>query len=65
MWRLCLRLSPDGANEDDSSTDESERDDVIVDGEFFMADCPTLAPPSHLEAREGISLVPEEMLLSL
>ncbi|KAJ6653332.1 hypothetical protein lerEdw1_009232 [Lerista edwardsae] len=66
LKELQQRLSPDGGNEVGSSTEEeNELDNVVVDGEFFMADCPMLTPPSHLEAREGISLVPEEMLLSL
>ncbi|XP_066485029.1 host cell factor C1 regulator 1 [Tiliqua scincoides] len=65
LKELQQRLSEDGVNEDASSTEENELNSVVVDGEFFMADYPLLTHPLHLEPREGVSLLPEEMLLSL
>lgn len=66
LKELQQRLSQDGGNDDISSTEEeNELSSVVVDGEFFMTDCPLLTHPLNLEAREGVRLLPEEMLLSL
>ncbi|XP_028560829.2 host cell factor C1 regulator 1 isoform X1 [Podarcis muralis] len=65
LKELQQRLSQDGASEE-ASSDEDEHNSVLVDGEFIMADCPILAHPSFLqEPVGGVSLVPEEVFLSL
>ncbi|XP_020654532.3 host cell factor C1 regulator 1 isoform X2 [Pogona vitticeps] len=66
LKELQQRLSQDGESEETSSTDEYESSNVIVDGEFLMADCPMLTHPSLLQEGFGrISIIPEEIFLSL
>ncbi|KAJ7314088.1 hypothetical protein JRQ81_006023 [Phrynocephalus forsythii] len=74
MWRqayaqlkeLQQRLSQDGGSEETSSADDYESSNVIVDGEFIMADCPVLTYPSLLQEGFGkIGVLPEEIFLSL
>ncbi|XP_061445875.1 uncharacterized protein LOC133366609 isoform X2 [Rhineura floridana] len=66
LKELQQSLSQDEANEEASSTEENELNNVIVDGEFIMADCPILTHPSFLQDPvAGVSLVPEEVFLSL
>nr|XP_056720206.1 uncharacterized protein LOC130490402 [Euleptes europaea] len=67
LKELQRRLSQDSVNEEASSTEEeNECGDVVVDGEFLMPDCPLLKLPSLFQGSLGrVSLVPEEVLLSL
>ncbi|XP_063157428.1 host cell factor C1 regulator 1 [Candoia aspera] len=66
LKELQQRLSPDRASEDTSPAEDDELTTVIVDGEFIMGDCPSLAPPSlTLGGLEGSSDAPGGMFLSL
>ncbi|KAL8176614.1 UNVERIFIED_CONTAM: hypothetical protein K2H54_036975 [Gekko kuhli] len=67
LKELQRRLSQDSANEESSSTgEENECGEVVVDGEFIMPDCPLLTLPSLFPGSLGeVSLIPEEVLLSL
>lgn len=61
---LHHRLSHDGANEETTSAEENEFDNVIVDGEFIMADGPPLMQPSLMpESLRGV--IPEEAFFAL
>ncbi|XP_062994431.1 host cell factor C1 regulator 1 [Elgaria multicarinata webbii] len=66
LKELQQRLSQEGAGEETSSAEENELNNVIVDGEFIMGDCPMLTPPSLLQGGlGGVSIIPEEVFLAL
>ncbi|XP_042327634.1 uncharacterized protein LOC121932753 isoform X2 [Sceloporus undulatus] len=66
LKELQQRLFQDGVHEETSSDDEDELNNVIVDGEYIMAECPILPHPSLLQVEVGgVSVTPEQMFLSL
>nr|XP_060636222.1 host cell factor C1 regulator 1 [Anolis sagrei ordinatus] len=66
LKELQQRLSQDRAQEETCSDDDDELNNVIVDGEYIMGECPLLTHPSLLRAGLGeVGITPEELLLSL
>ncbi|KAF7238791.1 Host cell factor C1 regulator 1 [Varanus komodoensis] len=66
LKELQQRLSQEATSKETSSAEENEFDNVIVDGEFIMENCPMLTHPSFLQGGPGgVGIPPREVFCSL